>query len=476
MGWNASHRQIDLFFVSIVGSAPFAAGLTHLLVVASHVQTLESFAVTTFAGSWTALSAYSYSVLRRANSRQFDNEQTASCHSKSVVLVVGLLCILALGTLIFARNPWRTGDGFAHRVIISNLSIPGPYSLSPFDHVDLNSGLPYPQAFHYLVKLFSALFRFENVTDVTLLILSIYGTLSLPLILYWYGRVHIHQEFSRSALFSLALVFSSALAYEVETGTYPSLLAVPSALFLATMNRAIDDKRLCFVTLIFGGLLLATIHPSGIASLLFLVDWGRMHPPRFPIHFAIIALILLAGASVYGYDLIVQFSREWFNSQQRSDFDPSIARALFSSPGVFLSMFTLGTSLFHLGSLAGLVGWWVLGIALWQKDLTALKALVAGCMLLFAHASGVSNFIGLLSGVPTIFWYSTPHRFDHVFVICLFQLVVKSIFSGSASPKHFRTAQVFFGGNQAWVLSLITILQVVWTASVSSDWLELPRQ
>lgn len=460
-------RHHWFFLVIALGTAPPAAAFTHFTVVTLKLQTISSLAFSIFITSWCGFSAASIWILDKSSEERIQFFPQPSTISRCWLAI---LWLLSLGTQCFIAlkiYPWNLGDGASHAQILSSLQLPGPFSMSPFEHVGV-PGPPYPQAFHLLILLLAIPFGNEFVTPITQIVIGIYGSFVLPFVLYLYAKTSLKQSLPERWMLPISLVFSSALTFDIAHGTFPTMMVIPIGLLVASLIASSQARWLKITVFLISSFLMLGIHPLGIPSLVLLINWKRFWGGLFGV-----GVLLLLTRTTYSY---FPYSDSFFDrlltSQVNFSAETSLWTIINGAGSTVSRLLTFEGPILGLNTVAGFVGWYVLGLSLSRRDYFTIRTFIVTALLLTTYLSGLPGVVGQLASIPTLLWYSTPVRFIHVPISLVFLCVANWLSVHQKNREHLSIRQPWTLESPAIVSLVPTALVLLWNLSLVSRWLD----
>lgn len=230
--------------------------------------------------------------------------------------------------------------------------------------------------------------------------------------------------------------------------------------------------------IIIGMLLLLNIHPSGVASLVFLLNWSK---PRK----ALSIRRLIRVCSVYLMTLVLLFrSRNsihltdlvstWRFSQRNVLFDIESSEIATRVIETLWGLLTLESSAPIFNFVVGILGWYVFFVSLLARNLDMAKGVFAVAILALSYLSGIPNSLGQLAGLPTLLFYSTPQRFIHVPILLMFILALNRCSLRAKTDRRLNHLDIYQIKCFGRFPILSALLGVMWVLSMLRVWITLP--
>jgi hypothetical protein len=414
-------KHLALYVVCAVLTAPFVGAFLHAFLVASRTPDFSIGVQVLSIAAWMVTTSFSVNLLGPVISRRLAPSLLPSTYWWLLALLLVPVCTYFV-YISSAGNIFAFGDGGNHLAVLNALLQPGPFGISPFDHIVGHFGTPYPQATHYLIRVLQEIGPWNQFSVVGTTTLMLYQIAALPALLFLYGATWTNSQLSIDRLIICSFVFGAALAFSPRLGLLPTSVGISSALFAASLINSCSISRHRLVLSMFLSLPLLDIHPSSAASLLFLINYEQLRFSRTVWAKAVLAVALgLIGLTILVGTRSPDFWRGVAESQLNSAFSlqstsDAAFRAMQFMKRYFLFMGALsptaGLVAFTFGSLMILSR-----IPKRPRGLT--RTFVVSLLLVSAAVSGVPSALGSLR-VLSIFWYSSPSRITHLLVATLF--------------------------------------------------------
>jgi len=461
---KVSSNDLVLWLICLTGTAPFSAVFIHGGLILSRYPFIDPLVAAIWIVVWLTMASLCVASFKAKSVSILPESSRLRTRHIFVFLIFGCLLFL-LGNSFVGKNILGLGDGVGFSRVLNGFWERGPFSTSPFEmtlttsdryFVRRASGPPYPQGSHLLVRLIAEFLGRPSVSSVSNIVAGTYSAIFPPFVLALFGSVGASNSRSSRTIVLLSLLFGSALVFDLSSRQIPTAIGIVSAIFAATLvNQAQRPKAKILICLVCATLLM-DIHPSAAASMLFLVDYGnfpKLRRPQVLLFVPPVFLALIFLVPGVGLDLL----RSFFNSQSNAAFDFQGLNQAFHRTVRFIANYLVLMGSFSViaGALAGLLGITALAFAIKFRQERAWLVIVVAFLLITSSVSGIPGPIGNLK-IFSIFWYSSPSRLVHLWIVLLFWITLESpLFERF---KNMNTFRILRNTNQRDLFSLIALL------------------